>query len=195
MPGEPTPLFPDADARPRRKAKAGPRRLGRKATPALPRELWFSGPVLALDPSSTAVGWAFLDGGRLVRADVLKVPGGWETFRRVDRLSDLTREVVASCPPGARVLMEYTSGLHARSTAVGVSACAHTQGAIRARLRQDGVPVEMVPEQWAIGMGTKAKRVQAIRLAEPRLARIDDPGGDAADAAGLGLWWIQRNQG
>lgn len=190
---KPTPLFPDACAGPRKATTRKPR-LGRKTIPALPRDRWFEGPVLALDPSSTAVGWARISGGKLVSAGVIRAPEGWDVFRRTDALADKVAELAKGFWI-TRVVMEYATGMHHRATAVGVAACCHAQGAIRQRLRSLSHSVEMVAENdWTRGLGKKEERVKAMRSAEPWLAKLKDKGGDAADAAGLGLWWIQRNE-
>jgi hypothetical protein len=181
--------------RPRRKAK--PKKLGAGSVPELPRARWYAGPVVALDVSSKVMGRALLGEGRVLDADVLKVPGTRDVFKRadwlVDRLPGLFPRVEGWAYPV--VVMEYVSGMHGQATAVGVAAVAHAQGAVRQALRRWGLRVEMVAEnQWTRGLGNKAKRVAATRLAVPPLAEIDDPGGDAADAAGLGLWWVARNE-
>lgn len=152
---------------------------------------------LSLDPSSRCVGWALFDGGALARCGVIRAKASLSAWDRAERLAIATGDLALSARPD-RIVMEVVSGMHRRARPVAVAATAHAQGALRFALRAGPVawPVDCVGENEWTGGTRKAVRALAV-AGEPayRPFAREDAGLDAADAIGLGRFWIERNGG
>lgn len=154
-------------------------------------------PLLALDPSSSACGYAIFWGGTLTRFGVLRGKAKAPALDRIDLIVDALEAIVASIAPCVAV-MEISGGkTHGRlSKASGLSVLGHGQGEVRRALKSAGVEVLAVPENaWtaSVPKPTRAKRV-ALEYPPYRAfaARGEDAGLDAADAIGIGLWYIGK---
>ena len=161
--------------------------------------------LIALDPSSVAIGFATFDTrGKL--SDCGSVTSASETPpRRVDAL--LTR-LAAACPaittPDSVVVMEVNEGRqHAweakrgqRSKITTATLC-RAQGRIEQWVRGQGVPIELVSDSLWTKRGayrTKDTRRAHVGMMFPERAATwqADTGGDAIDAVCLGLWMLAR---
>ncbi len=174
-----------ATFRPGRKAKADP-----------------NDPLLVLDPSSTALGWAWFHRGELVSCGTVRATSA-DFGRRMAMLWDKLRPVLAMGPHDARIVIEWHYGREmawvrkqkeGRSIKTTVTLC-HGQGALYGMLCGEGRTVETITDrEWTKGKGAKEKRAEKIRQAYPDFGRIwgEDKGLDATDAVGLGLWWLGR---
>jgi hypothetical protein len=91
-------------------------------------------------------------------------------------------------------VIEVTSGLKisAKRSQKGVASLALAQGAIYAAALVKGLPVHPINEQQWTERKPKRDRARIICLTETLYARVaaSDSGLDAADAIGLGRWWI-----
>lgn len=145
--------------------------------------------VLAIDPSTKALGWAVFSGG-FENSGWIRVRGGKDWTARCDRMIDevaaLAREhrvcmVVIECPDYIR-----HGGV--------VADVMKLQGfvfALRERLRHD-YQVELLPVHRWKGQVPKTVTIQRIRR------RYGWMGNDhnEADAIGIGdWWWRKRKQG
>lgn len=153
--------------------------------------------LLALDPSSTAVGWAIFDAGELRHVGVFRA--GSDDLDR--RLASLSASVIAllsgSCPD--RIVMEVVSGMHRRANRSNAhrqstATCGFAQGAIWGAIFAWKCSVTRVKEnEWTKGK-PKVQRAELVKLTQPVYlgwaASEGDKGLDGADAVGLGLWYL-----
>ena len=153
--------------------------------------------VLALDVSSTATGMAVVTmgerGPELIRHHVARPNAKWEVSRRVDdMILEIEGAAFGSC---CRVVaMEMTDGVRwgtKRRTSHLVQ-LAIAQGRFYEAFRGwveafGGRPEPVSAAQWTGGV-PKAERAERVRMIFPELRDIRDPGLDAHDAAGIGLW-------
>lgn len=149
----------------------------------------FAGRLLAIDPSSTAVGWAEFAGGRLLRVGVER-SGADDPRRRIDRLIADIRAVAGPFNPD-RIVMETCSGMHRRARSLSVATLAFAQGALWWELSRDW-PTACVPENdWTRGT-PKATRARRVAAMEPTYHQFmpRDKGLDGADAVGLGHFYL-----
>lgn len=175
--------------KPRTKAKARERRP--KAPPPRPEP---PPRLLAIDPSSVAVGMALFESGVLRKVCVFR-SSIEDPRRRIAKLAGATAALAATWCPTA-IAFELVSGLHRHARSVSVATCSFAQGAIWMELEGMGVgcPVAFIAEnRWTRGK-PKKQRAELIRLGEPvyaEWARKDgDKGLDGADAVGLGLAYL-----
>lgn len=161
--------------------------------------------LLALDPSSVAVGYALLRGDELTSCGVLRAPAHHPTARRIARLCD---EFIDRFGPGVgtinRVVVEQTDGKVNRwskaSRGSGVAALAQAQGAIFQAARGLGLPepLAVCERAWTRAMSggrskSKEERAAELALIYPAFAAsILVEGYDAADAIGLGLYAVGK---
>jgi Holliday junction resolvasome RuvABC endonuclease subunit len=173
------------------KAKARERRP--KAPPTRPDP---PARLLALDPSSTAVGWAVFDAGKLRTLGVFR-SAAENPMARIAKLATAVTKLSEAWQPNT-VVLETVSGMHRHARSMSVATCAMAQGAIWYAIHAAGfhgtrmlVPIK--ENAWTKGT-PKAKRADRVRLCEPiyaEFARRDgDKGLDGADAVGLGLWYL-----
>lgn len=165
----------------------------------------YTGRFVAIDPSSRAIGWALFDGGELVRC-------GSAHSKRPDEESRvrLLMATVEGSLYGCRAelaVIEHASGLIAKGfRANGAVTLAFWQGFVYGRLIRFGFdPVERVRDvEWTNSFRIKGKvakkpeRVTVVMGLYPTLAAYcratpgEESRGDAADAVGLGDWWINK---
>lgn len=155
--------------------------------------------ILALDPSSTALGWAVLDSpiefefGQ-VRMSRRKTPLG-----RVMECGGAVMSILEERGGAAAiVVIEITTGKTARRLGKNVQGLAIYGMAVGAALwATRGCHAYGVTENEWTGGRPKRERLQLLRLVSTDYGLCDDPGGNAGDALGLGLWaweYIQRLQ-
>lgn len=157
--------------------------------------------LLALDPSTTRVGWAVFDGHHLTGAGVLTPRRTKDVY--LDRIASFVDGVVALVElyEPATVVVEVPSGMAARGSMPGM---AGTQaiygmavGAVWAVLREvapshavGGGRVATVTEREWTRSVRKERRAALVRLEHPGLDWAADVGMDMADAIGIGRWWM-----
>lgn len=155
--------------------------------------------LLSLDPSSTAIGWAVFDAANLYRCGVCRPKGSSPIWGRIRAAVDYTEALVIDHDP-RQVVIEVTSGRpfpgRAQTSIVGL---ALAQGAVYAAaelLSGDRRRVYTVTEQDWTNKQPKQQRARLIQLTEPVYQAIhtSDKGLDAADAVGLGHWWIAQQR-
>lgn len=159
------------------------------------------GPLLCLDPSSSACGWAIFDpSGRPVDFGVIRPPARLDSVARTDRIVAGVLDLYRRHRP-AGALLEWASGkTHGRiAKASGLAVLGQAQGSIRTALAIQGCPVALVDaNDWTFKV-PKHKRASMIALAVPGYAAMrvggKDPGDDIADAIGIGLWHFDRIRG
>jgi hypothetical protein len=177
--------------------KKRPKALAYPEIPELPRDRWFKGRVLAVDASSTAMGLVMIHGGEIKDTRLVKPPDSLDSIARARWMArHLSGEIRTQFPDV--VLIERTTGMHHAARPVAVSVASFAQGVLYVvvtGLVGFNVVHFVAENQWTRGLGKKKQRVESTRLAYPEIANEHDPGGDIADAVGLGMWWIQRHEG
>lgn len=176
------------------KAKARERRPKSPGPMPLP-----PGRLLALDPSSTAVGWAMFQDGELRWVGVTRSASN-DMQRRCVALADAIASLAAEWRPEV-VVVEMFSGFHRKGERGGrinkatILSLARAQGFLLGRLHGAGhkAVVPVPANKWTHSKG-KADRAKLVDLTQPiysEFARKDgDKGLDGADAVGLGLWYL-----
>lgn len=156
--------------------------------------------LIAIDPSSTRIGWALFDGD-LVDAGFTRPERTRDSYLgRVRSMVDELAGMVERHGPQVAVI-EVPSGMAARGSRAGM---AGTQaiyglavGAVWECMRG------IVPSSAVGGRGTvettterewtrsvpKTARARRVRFQYPHLDWASDGGLDMADAIGIGLWW------
>jgi hypothetical protein len=153
--------------------------------------------ILALDPSSTACGWAVLtpDGRNPAVHDLGVIrPGPGKLWPRIDRLVLKVEELAARVAP-SDVVIEVTSGRTYKSNRrQSLAWLAFAQGATVAACRRSCRSIHTVTEQDWTGRKPKRDRAKLVCLWCPTYHKFAprDPGMDAADAIGVGAWWLDR---
>lgn len=175
------------------RAKARERRP--KAPPPRPDP---PGRLLALDPSSTAVGWAMFQDGELRWVGVERSASA-DVQKRCGVLADAIASLAAEWPPDV-VVVELFSGFHRKGERGGrinkhsILSLARAQGFLMGRLHARGLKLVPVPANRWTGNESKQSRAARVRLTQPvyvEWARKDkDKGLDGADAVGLGLAYL-----
>lgn len=153
--------------------------------------------LLALDPSSTACGYAIFDGESLHDCGILKpdrVRDGAEA--RIDAICRELAELVTEHGITAAVI-ETTSGKVAKrhgGGGAGLAIYGWALGECRRlliRLLGAGTVKSVTENEWTAGV-SKARRAATVRMLYHGMQWDDDKGHDAADAVALGLWYIRR---
>lgn len=162
--------------------------------------------ILSLDPSSTICGYAALrtDGSLVEAAAILPAARADPSFERVVSMGEELARVLKRLKPDV-VLIEWTKGKVnvGRHTGLGAGLAVYGcgvgwLGAVvwHWAVGRTQCHVEAVLENdWTRGI-PKEQRQLAVTAAYPEYAvhLADDPGGDIADAIGLGGWWIRERQ-
>ena len=160
--------------------------------------------VLALDPSSTIVGYAALRrNASLIEAGVITPPSRAEvSYDRVMSMCDDLEQLLERIQPSV-VLVEWTRGKvgQRRHGGLGAGLAVYGTGvgaigrtaALYARGRPDCEVVYVLENDWTRGVPKDARQA-ALRSLVPEYAAVDDPGGDIADAIGLARWWLLEQQ-
>lgn len=164
--------------------------------------------LLTLDVSSEALGWALHlrdepPPKNLVFAR-LAPPSRLPAHERIDAIVDHVVWLCREARPDV-VVMEWTDGRTDVARAkgrgrmvAGLAVLGQAQGAVRQALRTHWTEPELVNEaEWTEGQ-KKKDRAYNISLEFPAYAEFAkggyDSGYDAADAIGLGLWWLARRK-
>jgi Holliday junction resolvasome RuvABC endonuclease subunit len=153
--------------------------------------------MLALDPSSHAVGWAVFREERLVRCGVWR-PGSGPLWSRVARIGEAVAQMLVESR-ASLVVVEVTSGKtykKERASSLASLMAAQASAVEAARGPGRGTPVHPVTElEWTRGV-PKKKRASLVAATEPVYAAYahKDKGLDAADACGVGRWWISKRR-
>lgn len=159
--------------------------------------------ILALDPSSTRTGYALLSrGGQLGEAGLLKPAKTADPAAcRIETMCQDLRELLETAGP-ATVVIEWTSGKIARRgrgrgiNGAGLAIYGIAVGALwrevcnycsQDRQRRCQLIAENI---WTAGTA-KAKRQAMIARRFARYDPASDPGGDVADAIGLGCYYLE----
>lgn len=157
--------------------------------------------LMALDCSSTAIGWAVLKEGRFVGAGLAKSPAGWDSVRRIR--ANTERILQRMCgDETTHAVLEWQGPLRAARcrNANGLAVLGQAQGYLLAAIERElpHVEVGLIGERvWTKRKGrnvSKARRTQevAAMIPEYREAIEGNPrldvGGDIADAIGLAIF-------
>jgi hypothetical protein len=158
--------------------------------------------LLALDPSSTAIGYAFGIDGRVDDAGVLwPEKKSAPAVERIESMADGLGELVAgSCAD--RLVIEIpskrTNTRRHGGKGGGLATYGMAVGFVWSRLRFWGfIPAAITlvePETWTRGK-SKASRILAVSAACKSYDPAQDPGGDCADAIALMWWWFAEQKG
>jgi Holliday junction resolvasome RuvABC endonuclease subunit len=160
-------------------------------------------PLLSLDVSSTASGYAIFGNGAndLGPFGVIKPRGRWEAVERIKLIVDAVVTVLTTHHP-ASIVMEWNAGKAGHWTATGgrkvsgLAVLGQAQGAVWQAIRERGYAVETVTEDEWTKRVKKEERAESIasQFSEYRdyFAEGRDSGFDAADAIGLGRWFLNR---
>jgi Holliday junction resolvasome RuvABC endonuclease subunit len=157
--------------------------------------------LLALDVSSTAIGWSVFQSGIFAAAGLVKNPASWPSPRRIRANAAEVLEMILDGHV-SHVAMEWQSPLrHARARNVnGLAVLGQAQGYLLAAVEREfrHIEVDLVSERdWTRVDGwnaSKARRAERVKLLVPAYgdAISRDPdldkGLDIADSIGLGLW-------
>lgn len=150
--------------------------------------------ILALDPGSITTGYALLRlDGSLHEPGVLKATKKEWPF--IERVKGITRDLsVFNTGPFniAHVVIEIGTKQHRRNPGVNLAVYAFAVGAIWATCRRafPGATVDTVEANaWTRGT-SKPERIAELAAIEPKYDPEQDKGGDAADAIGVGRYWI-----
>ena len=157
--------------------------------------------VLALDPSSTAVGYAVLAGSRVLvdAGRLLPARARDEANARIRAMGADLRRLLAEHADVAAVVVEDTSGKVGRHRhgggGAGLAVYGKALGYLWAVVEvATGRSPELVLENvWTRGV-SKAQRQQIVTYEFPTYPADRDPGGDVADAIGLARWWLIEGQ-
>lgn len=158
--------------------------------------------ILALDPSSTCVGYAVLNGPRqlLDAGRITPAKRKADANARIRSMAADLRELLGE-HVGAAVVVEDTSGKvarHGRARGMNGAGMAIYGKAIGYLVRvveeaTGAEPVMVLENVWTRGVG-KARRARIIAGEFPAYRMDDDPGGDVADAIGLARWFAVVRQ-
>ena len=160
--------------------------------------------LLAVDPSSTHIGWAKFSAGRLESAGVLRPLRSRDSWlERLGAMLDELGHIVGEWGPNVAVV-EVPSGTAAAGTTGRMGGYLAIYGAAVGAVWQDlrtsvpshavgGGRVETVTERDWTRSVPKERRARWLRGEYPQLAWHQDTGLDMADAIGIGLWWLQRD--
>jgi len=164
--------------------------------------------VLAIDPSSTRTGYALLTCSEyLQEAGVLSPENRRDA--PIERIRCMAGELIAMIElerpdvivievPSGRIGTGFRRGAKARLSVYGLGA-GGLWGVCWSAVRVSGhriALVETTEREWTCGR-SRAVRAQHASAAFPHIApklRGQDPGGDIADAIGIGLWWFNQQR-
>lgn len=157
--------------------------------------------LLAIDPSSTCVGWALFDGPSLLDAGRL-VPESphASALQRIRRFVDEVGDLVERHQP-PKVLIEIPSGHAGRASSGGATGQLAIYGMAVGAIWIDlvhGAPASVrggcqvltcTEAAWTRGR-PKRRRAEILRMEHPGLDWDADRGLDMADAIGMGAWYL-----
>lgn len=184
-------LLAQAGVAPARKAR---RPRAARVAAAVP-----DGPMVAFDPSSTAIGAAAWDeAGNLIDLARYAPPGGWPLARRSNAIADWAGGF-AERHGAAVAVVEVCSGktYHA-SRASSLASLAFGQGAVYRAVSRVVPAVEAITELEWTNRRRKEARARDVRMLYPLYEAFasagHDPGFDVADAIGLGLHFLMKTR-
>lgn len=193
--------------KPKREKKAKAKKKPRTPRPATVRPPVSVGEtVLALDVSSSCVGYALMRAGLepdAIDFGLITPPSGLDVVRRSLSLAEQAVQLVKATEPNL-VIIETTSGYTYRSDrSSSLASLAFAQGSVHDRVFvavSPDIRVETVSElEWtkpAKGARlSKEERSEAIRRAFPEYdaEAESDPGFDIADSLGIAQWRISSS--
>lgn len=155
-------------------------------------------PLMAVDPGSRVVGFAVFRNGELADAGMIRAFK--PSAPPLERILSLCADLLNLCDKHepATVVIEMPSGHVSRGRRAigghGLTTLGIAAGAIWAALvshLRPGVIQTVDPHVWTRGMG-KRQRQRLVAASEPRYQADEDGGGDAADAIGIGRYWIAQ---
>jgi len=179
-----------------------------------------SGTIMAIDPSSTCTGYAvlaglapqdLLDAGRIVGSSGVSAcawvsPAARDWYGRVelaacvrvasmmrdlsDVLSEWRPETIVVEVPSGKIGTGAKRGARGSLTTYGLAAGAIWEWSRRAI--PAGRVLAVTERMWTRSAGSKRRRQLMVRaIYANRYDRSRDPGGDVADAVGLGRWFLE----
>jgi hypothetical protein len=163
-------------------------------------------PVLSIDPGSKRTGWAVLtQREQLLQAGLLTGDKTTDPAKfRIAAMCWGLCELLDEWQPGT-VLIEWSSGHVGRRRHKGGGAGLAVYGIAIGALwqvavawstsgesRERQVRVRCIEENLWTNRVPKEDRVATIAQRFREYHSEDDPGGDVADAIGLGLWWTKQ---
>lgn len=157
--------------------------------------------VLALDPSSTVIGYCIGDDGRVVDAGRITPAKARATAeeRIVSMAQQLTLEVITgSCVEWAIIEKpsKHVGGTHGGRGA-GLATYGMAVGYVWHSVCAAGVARDRIrlvdPNEWTRGV-SKARRARAVEARVRGYSIEADRGLDCADAIGLMQWWFQSRR-
>lgn len=155
--------------------------------------------LLAVDPSTTATGYAVFRGPReLLEAGVIRASQG-AAQERIDEICDELDTLIGDHHPTHAVVETSAAHQHGRcggGKLSGLARYGEAVGAVRAtlRIRLGADRVAWSSPGWT-HQTSKAARVWQVKAAFPDYCLDLDRGADAADAVALGLWWFAQCRG
>ena len=166
-----------------------------------------NGTILSLDPSSTRTGWALLSQGeQLLQGGIIKPhKQKCEAQYRIAQMCKDLEQLLAEIEPET-ILLEWPSGHVGRKRHQGGGAGLSIYGAACGSLwrtcehwirslppeQQSQTEVELVLESdWTRGI-PKSDRIAGVASRFKEYDPAADPGGDLADAIGLGCWYLKE---
>lgn len=166
-----------------------------------------SNALLALDPSSTAIGWAHMTlTGRLIGGGIIRPESQGTAYERIVYMNSALLTLLEYVKPPT-ILVEWTAGkvagrLKSRARGAGLAIYGIGVGAAtmtchwytHKRFEIEIVNIVAIAENyWTRGV-PKKERQAAISLQHTEYKASRDPGGDLADAIGLAQWWLQERK-
>lgn len=158
--------------------------------------------ILAIDPSSSMTGYAVLnEQERLLEAGLLKP--NKQRDPPAERIAAMCGDLwtLLDHTEPAAVVIEWTSGHVGQKRHQGGGAGLSVYGIAIGAIWQTAVHwaashpkrktrIELINENDWTGGKPKPERTGMIARLYPQYELASDPGGDVADAIGLGRWWI-----
>jgi hypothetical protein len=154
--------------------------------------------ILAIDPSLTCCGWAIFDRHHAKLLHVGRIMPGNYKKPLADRL-DRIRDGLTDLPVDSfeRVVIEVPSGHVGRNRhqggGAGLSRYGMAVGYVIGVTASLGPPSLVTENEWTNSVPKKT-RTMIIQRTVPGYNSIPDPGGDIADAIGIGQWWLQKHK-
>jgi len=155
-----------------------------------------SNKLIALDPSSTATGYALFEGTRIHEAGLLKPKKNYAAIDRIQEMAYDLQQLVEEFQPGAAVLEIPSKHVGKRHNGKGAGLAIYGVAvgyllAVTTSLVDHVLPVDA--QEWTAS-GKKSDRVAVVKSLYPQYDPDGDPGSDVADAVSLGLWYLNRER-
>lgn len=154
--------------------------------------------LITVDPSSTRTGYALWNRGELAEAGYIGPDRVADApLARIDAIGRELNAIVKTARPTVAVV-EVPAGGPGSASRKGAKTSLITYGlavGYLLRLLLDAGIDRVVPiaeTEWTKGR-PKRQRQLAIAATFPDYSTENDRKADAADAIGLGLWWVRRN--